>query len=66
MIKVDPDQLARATARFCREHGWDQGAGIAVDGKTICGAVDDEGRQTHVLGASTHGASAPLAQKKRF
>ena len=55
MTKVDPDQLARATARFCREHGWDQGAGIAVDGKTICGAVDDEGRQTHVLGASGQG-----------
>ena len=61
MIKVDPGQLARATARFCREHGWDQGAGIAVDGKTVRGA----GRQTHVPGASTHGASAPLPQKNR-
>ena len=66
MTKVDPDQLARATARFCREHGWDQGAGIAVDGKTIRGAVDDAGRQTHVLGVSGHDASAPLAQKKPF
>jgi len=64
-IQVDPDPLARATARFCREHGWDPGAGIAVDGKTLCGAVDGAGRQTPVLGASTHGASAPLAQKKR-
>ena len=64
MIRVDPDQLARATARFCREHGWDQGAGIAVDGKTIRGARDDAGRQTHVLGVSSHGASAPLSQKK--
>ena len=64
MIKVDPDQLDRATARFCREHGWEQDEGIAVDGKTICDAVDDDGRQTHVLGASSHGASAPLAQKK--
>ena len=63
MIKVDPGQLARAPARFCRERGWDQGAGIAVDGKTVRGAVDGEGRQTHVPGASTHGASAPLAQK---
>ena len=64
MIKADPDQLARATARFCAEHGRDQDAGIAVDGKTICGAVDEEGRQTHVLGASSHGLSAPLAQEK--
>ena len=64
MVTVDPDQLAVATASFCRDHGWDQGAGIAIDGKTIRGAVDDEGRKTHVLGASSHDASAPLAQKK--
>ena len=65
MVTVDPDQLAAATTRFCRNHGWDLGAGIAIDGKTIRGAVDDEGRKTHVLGASSHDASAPLAQKNR-
>ncbi len=64
MVTVDPDQLAAATARFCRDHGWDQGAGIAIDGKTIRGAVDDEGRKTHVLGASSHGTATPLAQEK--
>ena len=63
MITVDPEQLACATARFCREHGWDRGEGIAVDGKTIRGARDDEGRQTHVLGICSHETSAPLAQK---
>ena len=31
MIKAGPDQPARATARFCQEHGWDQEEGIAVD-----------------------------------
>ncbi len=51
--------------RFCRDHGRDQGAGIAVERRTIRGAVDDEGRQTRVLGASTHGASAPPARKNR-
>ncbi len=63
MVTVDSDQLATATARFCRDHGWDQGAGIAIDGKTIRGAVDDEGRKTHVLGASSHGTATPLAQE---
>ncbi len=66
MTEVEPDRPARATARFRRGHGWDQGAGIAVDARTVRGAVDGEGRQTHVPGAGTHGASAPLAQKKRF
>jgi len=59
MTGVDPDRPARATARFRREHGRDRGAGIAVDGRTVRGAVDGAGRQTHVPGASTHGASAP-------
>ncbi len=36
-----------------------------MDGKTIRGVVDDAGRKTHVLGASSsHGAATPLAQKK--
>ena len=64
MVTVNPDQLSAATARFCRDHGWEQDPGIAIDGKTICGAVDDEGRKTHVLGASSHGTATPLAQKK--
>ena len=38
MVRVDPDQLARATARFCRELAWDKGAGVPVDGDTIRGA----------------------------
>ena len=59
MIRVEPDQLAPATARFCRDHGWDQGAGIAVDGKTVrpagskktvLTADDDGGRATNETG----------------
>ena len=63
MVTVDPAQLATATARFCRDHGCDQHAGIAIDGKTIRGAVEDEGRKAHVLGASSLGTATPLAKK---
>ena len=55
---------AAATARFCRDRGWNQDAGTAINGKTIRGAVDDEGRNTIVLGASSHCTAAQLAQQK--
>ena len=35
---------------------------VAVDGKTVRGAVDDEGNQTHLLAAATHSDSLVLAQ----
>ncbi len=65
MVRAGPGRPARATARFRRGHGRDQGAGIAADARTVRGAVGGGGRQTHAPGAGTHGASAPLAQKNR-
>ena len=35
---------------------------VAVDGKTVRGAVDDEGNQTHLLAAATHGEQLVLGQ----
>jgi Transposase DDE domain len=39
----------------------DRGA-IAVDGKTLRGAVGDDGRQVHLLAALAHGSGTVLAQ----
>jgi len=35
---------------------------IAVDGKTVRGAIDTEGHQTHLLAAATHGQQLVLGQ----
>ena len=35
---------------------------VAVDGKTVCGAIDPEGNQTHLLAAATHGEQLVLGQ----
>ena len=37
---------------------------LAIDGKTIRGAIDDEGYQAHVLGIVGHDSKAPWGQKK--
>jgi hypothetical protein len=49
LIGVNPEPLDLAL------QGWnDQFAkedeGLAVDGKTLCNAIDDDGRQTQILG----------------
>ena len=53
MTKVDPEQLSKATAEYCRSIGWDRDSeAVAVDGKTMRGSTDDDGRRTHVLALS--------------
>jgi hypothetical protein len=37
---------------------------IAVDGKTMCNAIDDEGRQTHIMSAVGHKSAICYTQKK--
>ena len=65
MTKVDPEQLSKATAAYCRSIGWDRDSeAIAVDGKTMRGSAGDDGRRTHVLAACAHGKATPMAQKK--
>ena len=38
--------------------------GLAIDGKTLCHAIDDDGRQTHVLGVVGHQSQTCYTQKK--
>src|SRR6266511_4326635 len=37
---------------------------VAVDGKTLRGAVDADGRQVHLLAALAHGSGTVLAQRR--
>ena len=42
----------------------DAGEGLAIDGKTMCNAIDEEDRQTHILGAVGHQTGTCHTQKK--
>ena len=63
LIRVDPAQLDAALMAWHETRGSGDSA-LAIDGKTIRGAIDDEGKQTHVLGIIGHDTKAPWGQKK--
>ena len=63
LIRVDPVQLDAALRTWHEAHGDDDRA-LAIDGKTIRGAIDADGKQAHVLGIVGHDSKAPWGQKK--
>ena len=63
LIRVDPAQLDRALRAWHKAHGGGDSA-LAIDGKTLRGAIDADGFQTHVLGIVGHDSKASWAQKK--
>ena len=63
LIRVDPVQLDAALRPWHEAHGAADSA-LAIDGKTIRGAIDDDGKQAHVLGIIGHDTKAPWGQKK--
>lgn len=63
LIRADPDQLDAAFWRWNLQVAIDDPA-LAVDGKTMCNAIDTEGRRSHILSLIGHGSGATLAQKK--
>jgi hypothetical protein len=63
LTRVDPDQLDHAL------HAWNAAyaasdEALAIDGKTLCNAIDDDGRQTHILGVVGHQTRVCYTQKK--
>ena len=63
LIRVDPDHLDRALQRWNAQYG-EQDEALAIDGKTMCNAIDSGGRQTHVLSVVGHQSGTALTQKK--
>lgn len=63
LIRVDSRQLSDALDIWNRAHGGHDSA-LAIDGKTMRGAIDADGNRTHVLGIIGHTTKAPHAQKK--
>jgi hypothetical protein len=53
LIRVDPVHLDRALQRWNQAYGR-QDESLAIDGKTMCNAIDDQGHQTHIMSAIGH------------
>ena len=63
LIRVEPVELDLALQQWNAKYGAiDQS--LAIDGKTMCNAIDETGRQTHIMSAVGHQSSQCYTQKK--
>lgn len=63
LIRVDPVHLDLALQRWNQAYGQ-QDESLAIDGKTMCNAIDDQGRQAHIMSAIGHLTKSCYTQKK--
>lgn len=63
LIRVDPEQLDLALQGW-NEQFAEEDEGLAIDGKTLCNAIDEESRQTHIPGVVGHQTGRCHTKKK--
>jgi len=63
LIRVDPQHLDSALQQWNEAYGK-QDQSLAIDGKTMCNAIDDQGYQTHIMSAIGHETKSCYTQKK--
>lgn len=63
LIRVDPVHLDRALRRWNEIYAGEDES-LAIDGKVMCNAIDEEGRQTHIMSAVGHRSRTCRTQKK--
>jgi len=63
LIRVDPSHLDKALQRWNQDYGRHDES-LAIDGKTMCGAIDEQGHQAHIMSAIGHQSSICYTQKK--
>lgn len=63
LIRVDPAELDAALQCWNAQYGAVDES-LAIDGKTLCNAIDDDGRQTHIISAIGHYTKQCYTQKK--
>ena len=63
LIRVDPVHLDRALQRWNETYAQEDES-LAIDGKTMCNAIDDQGHQTHILSVVGHQSKNCYTQKK--
>ena len=63
LMRVDPAVLDRALQQW-NDAFAPKDKSLAVDGKTMCNAMDDKGHQTHIMSAVGHESAICYTQKK--
>jgi hypothetical protein len=63
LTRVDPDHVDHALQAWNALYA-DSDEALALDGKTMCNAIDEHGRQTHILGVVGHQTHTCYTQKK--
>lgn len=63
LIRVDPEHLDHALQRWNQRYGQ-QDESLAIDGKTMCNAVDEKGNQVHIMSVVGHDTKTCYTQKK--
>jgi hypothetical protein len=63
LIRVDPSHLDHALQKWNEIHGQ-KDESLAIDGKTMCNAIDEQGYRTHIMSAIGHQTKNCYTQKK--
>jgi hypothetical protein len=63
LIRVEPVELDQALQKWNAQYGAIDES-LAIDGKTMCNAIDETGKQTHIMSAIGHQSSQCYTQKK--
>ena len=63
LIRLDPAHLDAALRRWNQAYAGEDES-LAIDGKTLCNALDAEGRPTHVMSVVGHQTQTCYTQKK--
>ncbi len=62
LISVDPDDIEKSLQQWSAIYG-EKDESLAIDGKTMRGAIGEDGRQTHIMSAIGHHTQDCYAQK---
>ena len=63
LVRVNPDDLDKALQEWNKTYGVTDES-LAIDGKTMCNAIDKEGRRTHIMSVIGHDSAQCYTQKK--
>ena len=63
LVRVDPDEVDRSLQRWNHIYAG-KDSDLAIDGKTMCNAIDDSGGQTQIMSVIGHTTKICYTQKK--
>jgi hypothetical protein len=65
LTRVNPEQLDQALNLWNAQYEQIDES-LAIDGKTMCNAIDNDGRQTHIMSAIGHQTGHCYPKKSRY